>query len=593
MKKLFFILLAGVGILTSKGQGLDGIVAEKYYVSNAADAAGSIGTLPAGSVTWRLYVDLSPGFSLQAVYGVAGHPLVLNTTTTFFNNEDRGSFIPAWTKAQAAGNTIMLDSYLSLGSVTTPGTGSEWGVLKTEDNATANIVNSNGILQNNDPSAGLPLTSRDGFLTGNTPSITFVGITTPGDLNMFDNTSQVGNSFTTTNGSIAALTGVTGPTSSNRVLVAQLTSTGIVHYELNLQIKNNSTGAISNYVALNPGTGEQTNASLSGNLGVTLAAEPTSVGAITFGATSSSSMVVNFTSGSGSKRLLIARASNAVNASPSDGVTYTGNTVYGSGSPVGTGNFVVYAGSANTVTVTGLNPSTTYHFRLVEYNDGGTAGGENYNITTVATGNNTTGANGTTYNWNQTGAGPFSWTTAGNWTPSRTFPAADDILIFGNGASGTVVNNVPSETIGRLVVQANTSVSLSGSGSATLTIRGNAAADDLSIAAGSALLLNSTSPVNVTVNNGASGIIFGSIELATTNRLTANSTNGIRFKSGSSCTTLANYSGAAFGSTGATASSVLFESGSTYTHNNGDNPFQRTAPSSVVVFASGSNQVWN
>jgi hypothetical protein len=135
----------------------------------------------------------------------------------------------------------------------------------------------------------------------------------------------------------------------------------------------------------------------------------------------------------------------------------------------------------------------------------------------------------------------------GNWTPSRTFPAADDILIFGNGASGTVVNNVPSETIGRLVVQANTSVSLSGSGSATLTIRGNAAADDLSIAAGSALLLNSTSPVNVTVNNGASGIIFGSIELATTNRLTANSTNGIRFKSGSSCTTLANYSGAALG----------------------------------------------
>ncbi|MEY4111209.1 MAG: hypothetical protein RLZZ46_1565, partial [Bacteroidota bacterium] len=87
--------------------------------------------------------------------------------------------------------------------------------------------------------------------------------------------------------------------------------------------------------------------------------------------------------------------------------------------------------------------------------------------------------------------------------------------------------------------------------------------------------------------------ISGTVELATTNRITAVAASAVQFRTGSNCTTLANYSGAPFGSTGATANSIVFQSGSTYTHNNGDNPFQRTAPSSVVVYQAGSNQVWN
>src|SRR5439155_1824412 len=41
----------------------------------------------------------------------------------------------------------------------------------------------------------------------------------------------------------------------------------------------------------------------------------------------------------------------------------------------------------------------------------------------------------TTYTWNQTGSA--SWATAGNWTPTRTTPATDDILVFNNGATTT------------------------------------------------------------------------------------------------------------------------------------------------------------
>ena len=71
--------------------GLESIIVEKYYVSNAADSAGSVGNLPAGSTTYRVYVDMLTGYKFQAAYGVPGHECRIATTTTFFNNEDRGA----------------------------------------------------------------------------------------------------------------------------------------------------------------------------------------------------------------------------------------------------------------------------------------------------------------------------------------------------------------------------------------------------------------------------------------------------------------------------------------------------------------------
>jgi len=63
----------------------------------------------------------------------------------------------------------------------------------------------------------------------------------------------------------------------------------------------------------------------------------------------------------------------------------------------------------------------------------------------------------TTYTWNQTGTA--SWATSTNWTPTRTTPASDDILVFDNGAT-TTVTDVPSQTIGQLSVSGNTTVDL-------------------------------------------------------------------------------------------------------------------------------------
>ena len=43
-----------------------------------------------------------------------------------------------------------------------------------------------------------------------------------------------------------------------------------------------------------------------------------------------------------------------------DGSEYTANTAFGAGTQIGTGNYVVFAGTGTSVTVTGLASATTY-----------------------------------------------------------------------------------------------------------------------------------------------------------------------------------------------------------------------------------------
>jgi hypothetical protein len=81
------------------------------------------------------------------------------------------------------------------------------------------------------------------------------------------------------------------------------------------------------------------------------------------------SATLNWTSGNGEEVLVVMREAAAVNADPTNGTSYTGNTIFTSGTEIGTGNYAVYAGTtASTVSVTGLNPSTTYHVAVYEYN---------------------------------------------------------------------------------------------------------------------------------------------------------------------------------------------------------------------------------
>ena len=252
MKKrnlLSIVLLSFIGLNICFAQnGLEKIIVEKYYISNAIDSAGSIGNLPSGSVTYRVFADMLPGYKFQAIYGVPAHSLKINTSTGFFNNEDRGAATPNnITTTFLDDNTVALDSWFSVGSAGK----NVLGVPKTQDNGLANLINTNTILKNNDARAGIPLTSQDGIVDGIPVAVTFVGISSA-DQEVFKNVSNYGNSFTTSNGSVSALGGSVGANAdSNIVLIGQFTTNGFFHFELNVQI-GTPTGGTQNYVTSNP-----------------------------------------------------------------------------------------------------------------------------------------------------------------------------------------------------------------------------------------------------------------------------------------------------------------------------------------------------
>ena len=128
--------------------------------------------------------------------------------------------------------------------------------------------------------------------------------------------------------------------------------------------------------------------------------------------------------------LVVAREGAAVNADPVSGTSYTANTTFGSGSQIGTGNYVVYNGTGTNDIFSGLTPNTVYHFGLYEYNTTDTC----YN-TTELTGNLTTKSNaptvaaatsvtssGFTANWSApSGQGSATYTYTLQYSNDNTF----------------------------------------------------------------------------------------------------------------------------------------------------------------------------
>ena len=240
----------------SAQQGLEGIIVEKYYISNEADKAvdGDGGELPAGSVTFRVYVDMKPGYIFQAAFGVPEHELKIATTTRFFNNEDRGNRFPTYTRSQAQNNTVMLDSWLSVGA----GLKDYVGVLKEKDNGDNTIVNADGVLQNEDADAGIPIKVQDGVIAGASEAVTTVGFFDT-DLSVFDdaNLASFPTIVSTHDGAWSSLNGSVGPNpDENIVLIGQFTTDGNFEFELNLQIRNQQTLGVEKYVARDPGENE-------------------------------------------------------------------------------------------------------------------------------------------------------------------------------------------------------------------------------------------------------------------------------------------------------------------------------------------------
>ncbi|MBX2965561.1 MAG: gliding motility-associated C-terminal domain-containing protein [Cyclobacteriaceae bacterium] len=163
-------------------------------------------------------------------------------------------------------------------------------------------------------------------------------------------------------------------------------------------------------------------------------AQPPTTGASNFSVTNNDGdrLRVNWTRGNGSRVLVIASASPTFGGTgiPADGIDYTASATFGSGNEVGAGNFVVYKSTGTNVTITNFVHSTTYYFRIFEFN--GTGSGTQYNTTNVLSGNGLTLSPPTTGSTNMI-ATPTGNSAALTWTR-------------GNGARALVILQAGSAT---------------------------------------------------------------------------------------------------------------------------------------------------
>jgi M6 family metalloprotease-like protein len=93
---------------------------------------------------------------------------------------------------------------------------------------------------------------------------------------------------------------------------------------------------------------------------------------------------INWTRGNGDNVLVIAHQGSAVDCNLVGASDLTANADFGAGAQIETGNYVVYNGTGDNVTVTGLLQNATYYFAVYEYNS------SNCFLLTALTGSTTT-----------------------------------------------------------------------------------------------------------------------------------------------------------------------------------------------------------
>jgi len=241
---------------------LEGLHIETYYISDSLDATDVIGgDLQAGETTYRVYVDMAPGSKLVSAFGDVDHPFEISSSRRFFNNIDGATFGYDIPKVSYESNTVALDSYITLGQNGFQGLKNYFGVPKQEDTDGSFIggVNNDGgseminggLLVNNDPLAGIPLTEADGMDTLNLVTEDWfnfgvVDFTTGEDSTIFS-VNAVDSSFTSSQFELRC-SGVYGVTQdTNKVLLAQLTTPGEIALRLNIRLLTSGGDTLTYY----------------------------------------------------------------------------------------------------------------------------------------------------------------------------------------------------------------------------------------------------------------------------------------------------------------------------------------------------------
>lgn len=221
----------------TQGIGLEGIIVETYYLADAM-SGGSSGALnlPEGTITYRIFVDLKPGYSLQALYGAPGHPLKFQTSSYFYNHPDFGAVTGDLIHQKLLNQPgVALDSWLTIGAASLD----HLGVL-LEDDSDGSVLSYDRFVD------------KDGIMKSDIPQVFGYNL----DMQPFDAEGIQQSKFFADNAALAVLSGFGDKTPGNRILVAQLTTDGQLSFEMNIQVGKSDCGEVENYVARNPAENE-------------------------------------------------------------------------------------------------------------------------------------------------------------------------------------------------------------------------------------------------------------------------------------------------------------------------------------------------
>ncbi len=215
---------------------------------------------------------------------------------------------------------------------------------------------------------------------------------------------------------LASPTGTIPSTSNLRIRFRQTSSTGVQFRIDDIKLTGTLIAGCTD-----PGEPTTTSTSLTGT--------PTCT---------SSTITWNNVAGNGTNHLVLV-STGAISGAPVDNVSYTSSTVFGSGGSSISGAQVVYNGTGNSVTITGLNPGTLYNVAVYEFNFNTPSC---YNYISVNTNSSFT---------TLTGCGPTTPQLLGILANScDTQEGFNEYFVFQNGASALALSslNITYPTLG-------------------------------------------------------------------------------------------------------------------------------------------------
>ena len=239
-------LLLGCG--ATRAQGVDSVWVETYHVWDSLGADGR------PLVTYRIWVDMAPGYLMQVVYGDQAHDLEVFTTTEFVNTLSNSVKYADQRRAMdLLAYPFALDSWFTIGAAS------------NEHMAVPLHLDKDGSVLRCPPypkvkrgtDKNMSLCRRDGLMKVDTIKAIVNWRFEPGYLGDIR-----GGVVHTMDGAWAVLGGIPGVTSQNHVLIAQVTTSGELSFKLNIQVATTERVAIK-YVHSRPSEGEVVLPSLS------------------------------------------------------------------------------------------------------------------------------------------------------------------------------------------------------------------------------------------------------------------------------------------------------------------------------------------